>query len=52
MWLETSDRFSGWTHFVIEDEYGQEWIANGDYCGGIPTISWHKVNSPQSGGKK
>lgn len=45
MWLETSDRFSEWTQLVVKDQNGDEWILEGDYCGGIPVSSWHKVRS-------
>jgi hypothetical protein len=48
LFLETSKRFAGWTMLVAVDENGDEWILEGDYCGGIPVSSWHKVSESKS----
>jgi len=43
MFIEKSDRFAGYTHLVVVTEDGDEYISEGDYCGGIPVTSWHKL---------
>lgn len=44
LFIEKSDRFSGYTQLVAQTEDGKEFIIRGDYCGGIPVSSWEEVS--------
>jgi len=54
LFLEKSDRMSGYTQLVAKTEDGDEYIICGDYCGGVPFSSWRKIKqaSPTQQGKK
>lgn len=43
LFLEKSDRLSGYTQLIAKTENGDEYIVTGDYCGGIPVSSWRKI---------
>lgn len=50
MYLEKSERLSGYTQLIVETENGDEYIISGDYCGGIPVSSWHKIKKIKNDG--
>lgn len=52
LYMETSERLGGWTHLVAVDENGDEWILEGDYCGGVPVSSWHKIDAEKGSNAK
>jgi hypothetical protein len=33
---------------VAVDEQGNEYIVGGDYCGGVPVSSWHKLSKSKA----
>lgn len=43
MHLEKSKKTNGYTQLIITTDDGDEYIVGGDYCGGVPVSSWHKI---------
>jgi hypothetical protein len=45
LYLETSERFGGYTHLVAVTKNNDEYTLHGDHCWGVPASSWYKINN-------